>query len=660
MQQDRIFNKSEVEIDSKIEKTDCPNTDYAVKVTNSWKEKMDLLKIEGSVSLSIMAGQIKVDGSAKYLNDVKSTKQEQSMTCVVYIQTVEHNIFLRQEGAQELIDLSIFEDGKMPKGATHVVTRIKYGANGSVSAKYSLDDKKDKTTVNGELSAEFNKAGMSIKGEVKVDSNEETNKKFEEFEFRWQCDVNDGNQGIPITFDGAVKKMTEIPTMLGDKRGVPIDITLTPLKDIAEMCGEAILANTAYNAIEKDALQKVMINFQTLDDNLLEYRNLVSELEDDKDFVRSEKFLAATTALTNGETEKARLQKILKQSLVKIRSGEGDTTELDNWIQELNEGCLGGTKLEETLKNFEIDLHAVREIRKQMSKDRIEVIGKTQGRVPYNLEAQDYVLKTRLCDDDEAVRDKSEKYLQCFMKLYQFEEEMKKELDKEQKEIKMKTFYWQDLSIAEKSGDVDLIERYHGTTNDQGQGVYETYQEQEKLKLIDMSLAKHWTKFSGHQVELKLQCPQVYSGICSGGGQDQLQWQCKECLNPIWFDHHEGTDDKEEIKIVVCLECKKAYQDPMDIPLRCGFWKHGFPFVKYVEDHKESLDSQINELMFEVQLKRNQDQTNQDFKDFDKDGDQKLTWEEAKPMFTRFETFKDQIAELQTKLERLEVSTLHT
>ena len=261
MQNDRIFNKSEDEIKDKIVKGIISKTDYAVKVTNSWDDKMELLNIEGSVSLSIMAGQIKVDGSAKYLNDVKSKRTEQSMTCILYIQTEEDTIFLREN--KELIDLDVFEDGKMPKGATHVVTRIKYGANGTVSAKYSLDDQQDKTEVNGNLKAEFNRAGMSIKGEVDVESNEELSKKFENFEFRWQCDVNDGNQGIPITFEGAVKKMMEIPQILGDKRGVPIDITLTPLKDIAKMCEKKILANTAYNAIEKDALKKVMVHFCT-------------------------------------------------------------------------------------------------------------------------------------------------------------------------------------------------------------------------------------------------------------------------------------------------------------------------------------------------------------------------------------------------------------
>ena len=651
MQQDRIFNKSEEEIKAKIKNKPCSKTDYAVKVTNSWEDKMDLLNIEGSVSLSLMAGQITVDGSAKYLNDVKSKKTEQSMTCMVYIQTKEDSIFPRE--TEDLIDFSVFEMGKMPKGATHVVTRIKYGANGSVSAKYSLDDQQEKTTVNGELKAAFDKAGMSVKGEVKVDFSEELNKKFENFEFRWQCDVNDGNQGIPITFDGAVQKMTEIPKMLGDEKGVPIDITLTPLKDIAKMFEKAILANTAYNAIEKDSLKKVMVNFQTLDDNLLDYRDLVNELQDDKDFVSSEKLKKATKALTDGETEKARLQKILKQALFNIRSGKGDTKELDTWIEELNKGCLGRTKVEETLMNFEIELHAVREIRKQLNKNDIEIIGKSQGKVPYNLSGTDFVLTTRLCDDDEEVREKSLKYLKCFMSLHQFQQDMEA-LDKEEMKRKKKTFYWQDLSIAGKPGNVDLIERYHGNPKPfvEGEGVYEHYQEQKKRKLIDMSSAKYWAKFSGQQVELKLQCPQVFSGSCTNHGQDQLQWECKECHKQIWFDHHEETDNrKKDIKIVGCLQCKKAYTDPMDIPLRCAFWQHGFPFVKYDETdetQKDSLNEQIKELMEAVKLKRNPDHIYDEFKNLDKNGDLRLDWEEAKPMLIRFET----------RLKTLEVSTL--
>ena len=50
MQNDRIFNKSEDEIKDKIVKGIFPETDYAVKVTNSWEDKMELLN---SIEMSL-------------------------------------------------------------------------------------------------------------------------------------------------------------------------------------------------------------------------------------------------------------------------------------------------------------------------------------------------------------------------------------------------------------------------------------------------------------------------------------------------------------------------------------------------------------------------------------------------------------------------------
>ncbi|CAF2816750.1 unnamed protein product [Rotaria sp. Silwood2] len=53
---------------SLISTTDCASSDFYVDENLSQKDTLNKLNIEGSMKLSLMAGVVQVDGSAKYLN----------------------------------------------------------------------------------------------------------------------------------------------------------------------------------------------------------------------------------------------------------------------------------------------------------------------------------------------------------------------------------------------------------------------------------------------------------------------------------------------------------------------------------------------------------------------------------------------------------------
>ena len=80
-----------------------PNTDYTYSVTNTWKEKLELMKIDGSLSISLMFGAIKVGGSGSYLDSMRSKTNMSSMTSRMYIQTEQHSILMRNEEVADLI-----------------------------------------------------------------------------------------------------------------------------------------------------------------------------------------------------------------------------------------------------------------------------------------------------------------------------------------------------------------------------------------------------------------------------------------------------------------------------------------------------------------------------------------------------------------------------
>ena len=131
---------------------------------------------------------------------------------------------------------------------------------------------------------------------------------------------------------------------------------------------------------------------------------------------------------------------------------------------------------------------------------------------------------------------------------------------------------------------------------------------------------------------------------------------CKRCNNgeekPIQLDVLFNEEGK--IAIIVCTSCEMACQFPMMEEGPNGFFKgspsfkcdslmdHGLYYVTYDKE----FEAQIKPLVQQIEDERNADQIPEEFDEHDLDGDDKLTPDEAKPLFRKFEDLAQEVRQL--------------
>ena len=630
-----------------IECKDLGLTEYKYVVTKSTQDKLQLLNIHGELSASLMGGLIEVSGSASYLKDTRKKMNSSSMTCRLNVQTKQEKIFLRADDLRAKVDMTVLENH--PE-ATHVVTSVLYGATGLVEAKFEFSDAQEEEKIKGSLGAKFQKMGMKIEGQIDIETDQHDIATDERFSFSWKCDVMDDNSNLPVTFEEAVKKMTSLPSLIkgsGDGKGVPLKVWLMPLSQVAEMFKQELQAHAIYQTISGDSLVEIMSYYTKLENNILELKDIVHDLTEDKSLVHSRKVQEAQEALTAGEKEKAKLQGTLKQALLDIRSGKSTTQDLDEWIIQFQESVLADSRIQKTKNEFRLDVKN-KKFMTEARKMGVMVLTEDDY-LPDNLDGHDFVLYTDLFTEE--LQDTSNEHRKTFMQLRLSEENKKNssEGDNENNFDKTTKFYWQDFNLCGKEGEIKIEERKYGNIIDSD--VKQRYKDELGLNLVDMSSGSFWDagKISKDAVDFKIRCPRVFKKgktACSSG---LPAWQCKFCKDPIIFDTRQEGDNK--IGVITCKKCMKAYKVPITTDVaglalfldrllfKCNDTaNHGFSYEKYDDNDAKDFQAQMAKLVDDIMEKRGE--IPDYFDGLDLDGDNKLTPEEAKPLLERLQALE--------------------
>ncbi|KAM9454710.1 neoverrucotoxin subunit beta-like [Clarias gariepinus] len=135
-----------------------PKTDLKFAASDTLSEKANLLDISASLKASFYGGLVEVGGSAKYLQDTKSSAQQCRVT-MQYSQTTKFEQLTMKE-LGKITYTQVFDQ----KTATHVVTAVLYGAQAFMIFDYTSEDKKNKQAVEGNLHAVVKKMSIGEKG----------------------------------------------------------------------------------------------------------------------------------------------------------------------------------------------------------------------------------------------------------------------------------------------------------------------------------------------------------------------------------------------------------------------------------------------------------------------------------------------------------------
>uniref|UniRef100_A0A4W5JVX7 Uncharacterized protein n=1 Tax=Hucho hucho TaxID=62062 RepID=A0A4W5JVX7_9TELE len=193
--------------------------------SDSTADKYSVLNVNGSLKASCLAGLVKVEGSAKYLKDVKESQNQARVTLWYTTTRKNTQLSMNQLGQEHIKYKEVFREGI----ATHVVTGILYGANAFFVFDREVSSDEDRKDIEGNFKVTLNSVPyVSIGGKSALDTKNTSETKAEKFSCRFHGDVLLENN--PVSFQDAMDTYKTLPQKVGE--GVPVQVNLLPLKEL--------------------------------------------------------------------------------------------------------------------------------------------------------------------------------------------------------------------------------------------------------------------------------------------------------------------------------------------------------------------------------------------------------------------------------------------
>ncbi|XP_033831919.2 uncharacterized protein LOC117379332 [Periophthalmus magnuspinnatus] len=206
-----------------------PNSEFEMLASDSISDKSASLGVDAALKASFFSGLIAVDGSAKYLKDTKTSKQQARVTLQYKTTTCFRALTMNQLGAGNIMHPDVFEKGL----ATHVVTAILYGAQAFFVFDREVSDSENLQDIQGNLQVIIKKiSNISIEGEGALKMEDKDKEKVQKFSCKFHGDFSLSQN--PITFEDAMKVYQDLPKLLGPngEKEVPVKVWLLPLTSL--------------------------------------------------------------------------------------------------------------------------------------------------------------------------------------------------------------------------------------------------------------------------------------------------------------------------------------------------------------------------------------------------------------------------------------------
>ncbi|XP_055048004.2 verrucotoxin subunit beta-like isoform X3 [Misgurnus anguillicaudatus] len=222
-----LWNEEKLKLS--IRSHDQINTDFKVTASDSIEEKSNLLNIEASMKLSLLGGLISVTGAAKYLNDTKKSFIQQRLTLHYHSTTRFDALSMNHLASENIAHHEVFDHDT----ATHVVTAVLYGADACFVFDREVSSDEDKTTVEGEVKAAYEKLKIiTVDVDANLNMNDVQKNAVQKFSVTFYGDFQLPSN--PTSFEDALKVYAELPKLLGGNRDlvVPQRVWLYPLSKL--------------------------------------------------------------------------------------------------------------------------------------------------------------------------------------------------------------------------------------------------------------------------------------------------------------------------------------------------------------------------------------------------------------------------------------------
>uniref|UniRef100_A0A8C9ZLJ4 SNTX thioredoxin-like domain-containing protein n=1 Tax=Sander lucioperca TaxID=283035 RepID=A0A8C9ZLJ4_SANLU len=218
--------------------------DFEIVASESIADKSSALNVEASLQASFFSGLVEVGGSAKYLNDTKTSKNQARVTLNYKATTKVKELSMDHLGRGNVKHPYVFDKGV----ATHVVTAILYGAQAFFVFDREVSENEDHQDIQGNLKVMIKKIPrITIEGEGSL-----------------KMEDKDKEKKSPTTFQDAVEVYQSLPNLLGanGENAVPMKVWLLPLTTLNSSAAK-LVCQISTRLVKKS--QNVLEDFSELE-----------------------------------------------------------------------------------------------------------------------------------------------------------------------------------------------------------------------------------------------------------------------------------------------------------------------------------------------------------------------------------------------------------
>lgn len=344
-----LWDKSTLE--SSIDTQSQIYTSVKMSSSNSLEDKSSLLDVSASMALSVWDGGITVDGSAKFLNNQKSSASQTNMAFRYSSTTRYDELTMSALDTAQMTYKSVIS--KLP--ATHVVTGIMYGNEAVFEFSRTYSSEEDASTISGELQVQVNKWE-----EFTLDASANLNISDSELASTTDIEVNLFSDFIPdfvpTTYEQALDVYLKIPTVLAEDEysAVPIKVWLYPLSKLDDNAPKIV------NTVDDVTLESFTTIFNNLQDEIVMCEDYKSKVEG----------IFPTYYDTLDElhdylsTYKLDLMKTVSDTLASYKAGESGTTAatVQAIISNHDSSPFGSTKLDSIMSMYKVITSALADL----------------------------------------------------------------------------------------------------------------------------------------------------------------------------------------------------------------------------------------------------------------------------------------------------------
>ena len=224
------------ELKTNVNTVPNPSTQIEILSGEDISEKTHAMKVDGSLKLDVLCGNVNVEGAASYLKEEKISQSE-TQVVLHYTATTEAQFLTMEHLKGSKIS---HPKALQAVNATHFVVGIQYGGNVVMTFNQKVEKEESSIKVKGKMKSNVEKLKNVISSSGQVDGNSDTDisKQTKKMKCRVYSDFK--TKTYPSSYEEAEKFCKELPSLTCDGNiGVPLVLYLCPLDSL----GDAVQQN---------------------------------------------------------------------------------------------------------------------------------------------------------------------------------------------------------------------------------------------------------------------------------------------------------------------------------------------------------------------------------------------------------------------------------